>query len=70
MDKTFPSAQSVRVALEGLTLRRLDELAGLSGVPAATIYKIKSGETKNPGIETCRKIVQALPRMATGQEAA
>lgn len=63
MDASFPSAADVRMALDGLTLKQLDELAGLSGVPAPTIYKIKRGETENPGIETCRKVIEALPRL-------
>jgi predicted transcriptional regulator len=63
MDAPFPSAADVRAALDGLTLRQIDELAGLSGVPPTTIYKIKRGETENPGIDTCRKVMQALPRM-------
>lgn len=63
MDTSFPSADDIRAALSGLTMRQMDELAGLSGVPATTIYKIKRGETKDPGINTCQKIVEALPRM-------
>jgi predicted transcriptional regulator len=61
MDTRIPSAEEVRVALEGLTLKQLDRLAELSGVPCTTIYKIKRGETKNPGIETLR---QFMPHVA------
>lgn len=49
------SADQVRKALARLTLKQLDRLQELSGVPALTIYKIKRGETENPGIETVRK---------------
>jgi predicted transcriptional regulator len=57
MDIHIPGADQVRAALAPLTLRQLDRLAELSGVPATTIYKIKRGETENPGIETLRKFV-------------
>lgn len=63
----IPSAEAVRVALAPLTLKHLDTLAGLSGVPASTIYKIKRGETENPGIETLRKFV---PHIAAALNAA
>lgn len=49
------SMDQVREALKPLTLKQLDRLHELSGVPALTIYKIKRGETENPGIETVRK---------------
>jgi transcriptional regulator with XRE-family HTH domain len=55
MEVIFGSADEVRAALAGLTLKQIDRLAGLSGVAATTIYKIKRGETVNPGIETLRK---------------
>lgn len=57
MDISFPSAEQVRAQLAPLTLRQLDRLSELSGVPATTIYKIKRGETSNPGIETLRKFL-------------
>jgi hypothetical protein len=57
MIPTFPSAEDVRAALASLTLKQLDRLAELSSVPATTIYKIKRGETKNPGVETLRLFV-------------
>ena len=42
-------------------MRQIAALAELSEVPAPTIYKIRLGATENPGIETCRKIIQAMP---------
>lgn len=54
---SVPSADEVRAALELLTLRQLNLLATLSGVPFTTIYKVKRGETSNPGIETVRKFL-------------
>lgn len=54
MDITLPSIADVRAKLAPLTLKQLDRLAELSGVPATTIYKIKRGDTENPGMETVR----------------
>jgi predicted transcriptional regulator len=56
-----PSISEVRALLAPLTLKQIDELAALSGVPATTIYKIKLADTENPGIETVRKF---LPHVA------
>jgi hypothetical protein len=55
MDIDFPSIDQVRSALAPLSLKQLEVLERLSGVPATTIYKIKLGTTENPGIETVRK---------------
>lgn len=54
---TLPSAEQVRAALSPLTMKQLERLEELSGVPATTIYKIKRGETENPGIETLRRFL-------------
>lgn len=54
MDLNIASIEAVRQALAPLTLKHIDRLAELSGVPPTTIYKIKRGETANPGIETVR----------------
>ena len=35
-------------------------LSSRSGVPFTTAWKVRSGETRNPGIETCRKLVEHL----------
>lgn len=60
METEFPTIEQVRAALAPLTLKQLDVLEELSGVPATTIYKIKRGETANPGIETVRQFVQHI----------
>lgn len=57
MHPVLLGAEEVKQALAALSLRQLDRLAELSGVPVATIYKIKRGETSNPGIETVRKFM-------------
>jgi predicted transcriptional regulator len=65
MDITVPSAEQVRALLAPLTLKQLDRLAELSAVPATTIYKIKRGETKNPGVETLRAFMPHIREAGT-----
>jgi hypothetical protein len=69
MDTSLLSAEQVRVALAPLTLKQVDRLAQLSGVPAPTIYKIKRGETMNPGIETVGKFMPHVAACADGAPA-
>ena len=65
MDTPIPSAADIRAALKPLTLKQLERLATLSGVPITTIYKIRRGETSNPGVETVR---QFAPHISAAQE--
>lgn len=55
MHETIPSAAEVQAALSPLTFAQLERLASMSGVPLTTVYKIKTGETKNPGVDTVKK---------------
>ena len=64
MEHTIISAEQVRAALAHLTMKQIDHLAGLSGVPAPTIYKIKLGNTENPGVDTVRKF---MPHIAAAR---
>lgn len=64
MERTILSAAEVRARLSTLTLKQLERLAELSGVPATTIYKIKRGDTSNPGMETVRAF---LPHIAAAK---
>ena len=57
MDITIPSAEDIRASLELLTLRQIDRLSELSGVPVGTIRRIRYAQTPNPGVETVRKFV-------------
>jgi predicted transcriptional regulator len=66
MDQSFPSAAQIQAELSKLSIKQMDRLAELSGVPSTTIYKIKRGETANPGIETVRKF---MPHIAAVVEA-
>ena len=67
MEHSLLGADDVRAALSVLSLRQIERLAELSGVPATTIYKIKRGETTNPGIETVRKF---MPHVESSLQAA
>jgi predicted transcriptional regulator len=53
----------VRALLGPLSMEQISRLGDLSGVPPTTIYKIKRGETENPGIETVRKFMMHLPEL-------
>ena len=60
---TIPSAEEVRKALAPLNLKQLEALADASGVPSHTIYKIKRGETANPGVDTVGKFLPLIPKV-------
>lgn len=61
---TLLSAEQVREALGKLNMAQLGELSEKSGVPMPTLYKIRQGETENPGIETVRKFMPHIPKAA------
>jgi predicted transcriptional regulator len=65
MDHSTLSSADVRKALALLTLSEIERLASVSGVPASTIYKIKRGETANPGIDTVGKFMPHLDALRT-----
>ena len=52
----IPSAADVRGWLEPLDNSQLQRLATLSGVPFTTLWKVRSGETGNPRLETVRQL--------------
>ncbi len=60
MSTTLPSVQDIRCRLESLTRTKLQALSEASGVPFTTLWKIRVGETKNPGIETVRMFFRLL----------
>ena len=55
MDTPIPSAAAVRTALEGLGHAEIVSLSRMSNVPFTTLWKVRAGETANPGIETVRR---------------
>ena len=67
MNTTIPSALEVRAKLEPMGNDQLQKLAQLSGVPFTTLWKLRSGETANPRIDTVR---QFLPHVAAVAESA
>lgn len=69
MEHPLPSAEDIRAALAPLSMKQLEALERLSGVPATTIYKIKRGETGNPGIETIGKFMPFVPILLAATEA-
>lgn len=60
MSLAIPSAADVRQELGKLGHAQMQRLAEESGVPFTTLWKIRSGETDNPRLETVR---QFLPRL-------
>lgn len=61
------NADTVSGRLKPLTYRQLSELARLAGggVSFYALLKIRSGETKNPGIETVRAFWHHIDAVAS-----
>lgn len=55
MNTVIPTAEQVRTRLQALSHGAIRKLAATSGVPFTTLWKIRIGETGNPGVETVRK---------------
>jgi predicted transcriptional regulator len=60
MTNDIPSALHVRAWLLPLAKPQLQRLSDLSGVPFGTLWKIRSGDTEDPRIETVRRIAAHL----------
>jgi transcriptional regulator with XRE-family HTH domain len=60
MDTSIPSSADVRQRLLPLRHAQLQALARASGVPFTTLWKVRSGETQNPGLDTARSLLAAL----------
>ena len=56
MDTTIPSTHDVRERLHELGHAQVQELSAKTGTPFTTIWKIRTGETDNPRLETVRAI--------------
>lgn len=67
MDMNIPSALQVQAWLSPMTNQQLQRLAEISEVPFTTLWKMRSGETTNPRIETVRKV---YPHVAAVSDAA
>lgn len=64
MNTKIPSAATVRALLEPLTNSQLQTLAKRSGVPFGTLWKVRSGETSDPRLETVRKVLAHIRKAA------
>jgi len=64
MSTSIPTAAEVRDQLSRLSHAQMQSLARISGVPFPTLWKLRSGETPNPRIETVRLCYGALPELA------
>ena len=60
MNKVMPSAKDIKRQLDAMPSDRLRQIAEAAGVPFTTLWKIKTGETVNPGIETVRRFYLLL----------
>ncbi len=56
MDAHIPTAEEVSAALAPLSYAQMQELARLSKQALTTLWKIKTGETKDPGLSKVRAI--------------
>jgi predicted transcriptional regulator len=69
MNSTVPSVADVRQRLSTLKDGDLDRIAKASGVPSSTLWKIRIGDTTNPGLETVRKFFHLLPATPAANDA-
>ena len=60
MDEKIPSTEEVRQRLLALRYGQVEKLALLSGVPLTTLWKVRSGDTENPGLDTVRKFYRHI----------
>ena len=62
--RPLPSADQVRAELRTLNRAQVEALAALSGVPFRSLWKCRSGETRNPGIDTVGKFYALIGQAA------
>lgn len=70
MNKLMPSAKDIQLKLSEMPTERLRVIAEASGVPFTTLWKIKTGETANPGIETVRRFFPLMDECEAAPSAA
>lgn len=56
MESHIPTASAVRERLQRLSHAAARKLAASSGVPFTTLWKIRTGDTADPRLETVRAI--------------
>lgn len=64
MSSNIPAFSEVKAVLTALSHSQLKTLAGLSGVPFTTLWKMRNGPTDNPGIETVRKFMPFVAQVS------
>lgn len=57
MQANIPSAKELRELLAPMRYSDIRRISEASGVPFGTLWKVRSGETENPGIETVRSFL-------------
>lgn len=62
MNSILPPIESIRSDLLRLPYADIQRLANVSKVPFTTLWKIRDGITKNPGIETVRLFYPHMAR--------
>lgn len=73
---TVPTPEQVRLLLSAMSHAQVLALSDKAGVPFTTLWKVRTGETKNPRLETVCAIWPELigqpsaPTAPTQQEAA
>jgi predicted transcriptional regulator len=67
MNTDIPSAAELQTMLQPLRTGDLTRISKASGVPFGTLWKVRSGETTNPGIETVRRFLPHIPGQSTSQ---
>lgn len=56
----LPDLATLQSTLKALSMKQLAALAERSGISASAIYKIRSGETADPGIRTVERLAASL----------
>lgn len=71
MASEIPSAALVRERLQALSYAELKAICAKRQAPFTTVWKLRSGETSNPGLETVRLIWPDLkaPKRAKAEAA-
>ena len=67
MDPHIPSAADLRQLLLAMGHAQVQQIALQSGVPFGTVWKLRSGETDNPRLETVRSLLPHLRSAAAAK---
>lgn len=62
MASQIPSAADFRARLQLLTWAEVQSLCDRHGAAFTTVWKVRQGQTENPGIETVRRLWPDLPK--------